>query len=751
MPAPARAKSSRRRTTRRKPQATASPWRQAGRYLWSHLRGPVGQQLAAVGLILFGLLLLFTLAGLNSGVLVNALARLLVFLFGWGSYLIALLTVALGLLWLRHLVHQPMVWRWRPVIGWEMAFVGLLALTHTLLRTQGWYAVEGGRAGGVVGWAVSIFLITSLGPLMTYLILIPFTLIGLGLAFDLTGSEVRSFFQRLRVAIHRPQAESSSLSPPATPAKDVRQLSPGVVLSPTPSRRKRRPRRSRKSASPRTAAPSTEGLPPLTLLHDAPPLGMEPEEIERKKRIIEVTLEQFGLPAKVTEVRQGPTVTQFGLTPGYISRGENGEEKRKVRVNQIVALKDDLALALAARTVRMEAPVPGRAVVGVEVPNERATLITLRHVLESEAYRRCDAPLCFAIGLDVAGSAVVADLGKMPHLLVAGTTGSGKSVFIKAMAISLVMRNTPERLRIIAIDPKIVELSRLNGLPHLLGPAVTDLEKALRVLRWGVVEMENRYKKLAAVSARHLDEYNHYAARHGEPTLPRIVIFIDELADMMMLSPEETEKLLTRLAQKARAVGIHLVVATQRPSTDVVTGLIKANFPARLSFATASQVDSRVVLDMPGAESLLGQGDLLYFPPDAARPRRIQGCFVTDEELEAVIKWWSAHSEEPMPSSPPWEVAEQPQNRPQALRLEGEGEDADYLERAIALARQMGSISTSAIQRRLRISYPRAARLMEEMEQMGIVGPQEAAGRTRRVLLPPEESDRPPWEETKEP
>ncbi len=746
MPASARAKSSRRRTTRRKPQATASLWRKAGRYLWVNLRGPVGQQLAAVGLILFGLLLLFTLAGLNSGVIVNAFARLMVFLFGWGAYLIAMLFVALGLLWLRHLVHQPMVWRWRPIIGWEMSFAGLLALTHTLLRRYGWYAVEGGRAGGLVGWALSVFLTTSLGPLITLLILIPFTLIGLGLAFDLTGDDLRAFFRRMKGALPHPQAEQALPPAPSPAAEGVRQLSPGVALSPTPARRKRKPRRSRKSTQGRAAPLPTEGLPPLSLLREAAPLGMVQEEIERKKRIIEVTLEQFGLPAKVTEVRQGPTVTQFGLTPGYISRGENGEEKRKVRVNQIVALKDDLALALAARTVRMEAPVPGRAVVGVEVPNERATLITLRHVLESEDYRRCEAPLCIAIGLDVAGSAVVADLGKMPHLLVAGTTGSGKSVFIKALAISLVMRNSPEQLRLIAIDPKIVELSRLNGLPHLLGPAVTDLEKALRVLRWAVVEMENRYKKLAAVSARRLDEYNRHARRRGEPTLPRLVILIDELADMMMLSPEETEKLLTRLAQKARAVGIHLVVATQRPSTDVVTGLIKANFPARLSFATASQVDSRVVLDMPGAESLLGQGDLLYLPPDAARPRRIQGCYVTDEELEAVIHWWEEHAEEPMPTSPPWEVEHAPQQRPQALRLEGEGEEADYLERAIALARQMGSISTSAIQRRLRISYPRAARLMEEMERMGIVGPQEAAGRTRRVLLPPEEDDRPPWE-----
>ncbi len=712
-------------------------WRRLLRYLWAGLRGSTGQQLVAAGAVLFGFLLAFTIAGLNSGLLISALARLLVFLFGWGAYLIAFLIVALGLLWIRHLVHRPMQWRWRPIIGWEMSFVSLLALTHTFFRARGWSAVEEGRVGGLVGWALSVFLTTSLGPLITALILILLALIGLGLAFDLTGSDLRAFFHRLRAASPR-RSLPAAIS--GEGVEGVQQLSPGVVVSPSPTREKRRrPRRRPRSASKRPHPLSEEGLPPLDLLKAASSAVLSPEEIERKKRIIEVTLAQFGLPAKVTEVRQGPTVTQFGITPGYIGEGE---ERRKVRVGQIVALKDDLALALAARTVRMEAPVPGRAVVGVEVPNEATTLITLRQVLESEAYRRCDRPLCFAVGVDVAGSAVVASLGdEMPHLLVAGTTGSGKSIFIKALALSLVMRNSPERLRLIAIDPKIVELSRLNGLPHLLGPAVTDLEEALRVLRWAVVEMENRYKKLAALSARNLDNYNRLAAKKGEPTLPRMVILIDELADMMMLSPEETEKLLTRLAQKARAVGIHLVVATQRPSTDVVTGLIKANFPARISFATASQVDSRVVLDMPGAESLLGQGDLLYLPPDAGRPRRVQGCYVTEEELDAVIRWWQTHLPETGEESPspPWVLQRSSQARPTALRLEGAEEDADYLEEAIALARRMGSISTSAIQRRLRISYPRAARLMEEMERMGIVGPQEAAGRTRRVLLPPED------------
>jgi S-DNA-T family DNA segregation ATPase FtsK/SpoIIIE len=471
-------------------------------------------------------------------------------------------------------------------------------------------------------------------------------------------------------------------------------------------------------------------------------VGLNQEDIRRKSRVIEETLAQFGVPARVTEVRPGPTVTQFGVSPGYISRGPEGEEQRKVRVSQIASLADDLALSLAAKSLRVEAPVPGRAVVGIEVPNTEISLVSLRSVLESENFRKCGRPLCFAVGLDVAGSAIVADLAAMPHLLVAGTTGSGKSVFVKSLAASLVMHNTPEELRLVTIDPKMVELSHLNGLPHLLGRTETDLERIIRVLRWVAHEMDGRYKLFSAAVARNLDDYNAKLARRRhssrspeeEPELlPRIVVLIDELADLMMMAPEETERTLTRIAQMARATGIHLVVATQRPSTDVVTGLIKANFPARVSFATSSNVDSRVIIDTPGAESLLGRGDMLLLRPDAAAPARVQGCYISDEELEAIIRFWQ-RAKGATPSKPPWDVISE-SNGPETLRLEGQSEDADLLERAIAIAKSRGDVSTSGLQRRLRISYPRAARLMEEMEQMGIVGPQEAAGRKRRVIL----------------
>lgn len=694
------------------------------------LTGPAGRQLVAVALILFGLLTLTTVAGLNSGALTSVWARLLVFLCGWGAYPTAALITGLGLLWLRDQVHVPTSWRWRPFIGLELTLIGLLGLTHTLLRNQGWQVVESGRGGGLIGWALSIFFSTYFGPLITDVLLGTVALIGVGLACDLTGADFRALGLRIATAweTHRVARAAQSraeevgaVSLPTTPAAEEPESPPAT---------RKPPRRRKSTATP--PPPRSDTLPPFTLLQPGQTLGMSHDEIERKSRIIEETLAQFGIPVQVTEQRPGPTVTQFGVTPGYIKRGPDGEEQRKVRVRQIAILKDDLALALAARSLRIEAPVPGRAVVGIEVPNANSAQVTLRHVLETKEYQKCAQPLCFAVGLDVAGSAVVADLAAMPHLLIAGTTGSGKSVFIKTLAAGLLMRNRPDELKMVAIDPKIVELSHLNGLPHLLGRAETDLDRILRVLRWVAMEMDNRYKLLAQVTARNLDDYNRKAARKGEPTLPRIVVLIDELADLMMVAPEDTERTLTRIAQMARATGVHLVVATQRPSTDVVTGVIKANFPARISFATASQVDSRVILDTPGAESLLGRGDMLFLAPDASAPRRIQGCYLSDKELEALIRFWQERAGA-TPAQAPWETMAK-RHGPAQLRIEGETEDAGYLERAIALARSRGQISTSAIQRRLRISYPRAARLMEEMEDMGIVGPQESAGRSRRVF-----------------
>ncbi len=731
--------------------AITSTLRTLTRRILPIITGPTGQQLLSLALIALGIITILTVAGLNSGIIINTWARIMVYLFGWGAYLLAALITVLGLLWLNHLVHRPTRWRWRPFLGLQLTLIGLLTLTDAFMQHgTSWGLVISGRGGGLTGWALNFFFSRTLGSLITSFLMGLLVLLGIGMAFDVSLADLRAFGHRLVQAwsaLRAPATSSVPISQPTT------QVTGGVALSPLGRRRAVEEAPPAKAAttaqaesakSVRTRAtqrkeketpPPTrdENLPPLKLLRAGKLAGMSDDEIRRKSRIIVNTLAQFGIPVEVTEVRPGPTVTQFGVSPGYISRGPEGEEQRKVRVSQIASLADDLALALAARSLRVEAPVPGRAVVGIEVPNQEVNTISLRAVLESKAFQKCSKPLCFAVGLDVAGDPVVADLSTMPHLLIAGTTGSGKSVFVKALAASLVMNNTPDRLQLVTIDPKLVELSHLNGLPHLLGPTVTDLENTIRVLRWVAHEMDERYKRFASAVARHLDDYNVKMTRRGEELLPHIVVLIDELADLMMAAPEETERTLTRIAQMARATGIHMIVATQRPSTDVVTGLIKANFPARVSFATTSNTDSRVIIDTPGAESLLGRGDMLFLPPDATAPRRVQGCYISDEELEAIIQYWQKVAGA-TPAKAPWTVISESQG-PDMLRLEGEDEDADLLEQAIALAQKKGKISTSGLQRRLRISYPRAARLMEQMETMGVVGPQPSAGRKRRVIL----------------
>jgi len=403
----------------------------------------------------------------------------------------------------------------------------------------------------------------------------------------------------------------------------------------------------------------------------------------------------------------------------------------KVRVAQIASLQRDLALALSAERLRIEAPVPGRAYVGIEVPNLRSSLVRLRPLLETEAFYKIGSPLAIALGRDVSGGPLVADLARMPHLLIAGTTGSGKSVCIAALATCLAMNNAPEDLRMVMIDSKMVELIRFNGLAHLFGKVETNITRILGVLRWVVVEMEHRYKLLEAAKARDIDAYNHHLQRRKDtPALPRIIVLIDELADLMMSAPDQTEHALVRLAQMARATGIHLVVATQRPSTDVVTGLIKANFPARLAFAVASGVDSRVILDLPGAETLLGRGDLLFLNPEVGNPTRAQGVIVTDQEIERVIAHWQKMTPQ-KEVKPPWESM--------LSEEEAEGSDDVLVEQAITILRKDQRASASMLQRRLRIGYPRAARLLDQLEEKGVVGPSMGGGRDREVLLEPDE------------
>ena len=480
-------------------------------------------------------------------------------------------------------------------------------------------------------------------------------------------------------------------------------------------------------------------LPSLALLSDIELNKPTEDEINTNARIIKNTLLEFDVDTEVIDVKVGPTVTQYAVSPYTEGITDDGETVlNRVRVSQIANLAGDLALALSAKRLRIQAPVPGHSYVGVEVPNRQPSTVALRPVLESERfYKKRDKPLALPLGRDVSGEPLIADLGSMPHLLIAGTTGSGKSIMLAAMTTAFVMNNPPDRVKLVLLDPKMVELSRFNGLPHLLGPVETDLDRIIGVLRWATREMDRRYKLLEKEAARNLEIYNRgLGRRRKDEHLPYIVIIIDEIGDLMMQRPDETERALTRLAQMARAVGIHLMVATQRPSVDVITGLIKANFPARISFAVASGIDSRVILDYTGAETLMGRGDMLFLAADASGPIRIQGCYVSDEEVNAVVDYWQkwhtteieAGRMEPQ-SVAPWERG--------MTRREVLSETDPMLEDAIALVIAEGEASASLIQRRLGLGYPRAARIMDLLQELGIVGVSQAGGRTREVLVKP--------------
>lgn len=397
-----------------------------------------------------------------------------------------------------------------------------------------------------------------------------------------------------------------------------------------------------------TPAPSWQ-LPSLEeTLQNGGEQSTDDTHIHKQVLIIEETLTGFGAPVQVVDIKQGPTIIQYCVEPQYLV--QKSGKRTKVKVGKIASLADDLALALAARSVRVQAPVPGKAYVGIEVPNESKAVVSLRDVMESKDFAKVSkkAPLTIGLGEDVSGQPLSIDLAKMPHMLIAGATGSGKSVCINALIACLLLQNTPEQLQMVMVDPKRVELTGYNGIPHLAAPVVVDMERVTGTLQWALREMDNRYKQFANVGARNITEYNKMMTRQKKRNYPFIVIIIDELADLMMLAPDETEKSIARLAQMARATGIHMILATQRPSVDVVTGLIKANFPARVAFAVASSTDSRVVLDTTGAERLLGQGDMLFQSPDAPAPVRMQGCFVSDEELNVVIDYWKAEKRRAM-------------------------------------------------------------------------------------------------------
>ncbi len=479
------------------------------------------------------------------------------------------------------------------------------------------------------------------------------------------------------------------------------------------------------------------------ILEAAQAPAINEEYIEQHARLIEETLASLGAPSQVVEISRGPAITMFGVEPLFI---ETRSGQTRVRVGKIASLSDDLALALAAPRIRIQAPVPGHSYVGIEVPNDEMTLVSLREVVESDVFSRGRSTLRFALGKDVSGHPIASDLTALPHLLIAGTTGSGKSVCVNSILTCLLLHNTPDDLRLILVDPKRVELTGYNGIPHLLAPVVVEIERVVGALQWMTREMDNRYHKFAEIGARNIQDYNGRMKVQGGKKLPYLVVIIDELADLMMIAPDETERTITRLAQLARATGIHLVIATQRPSVDVVTGLIKANFPARIAFAVASNTDSRVILDQPGAERLLGRGDMLFQAPDAAAPVRLQGVFVSDGEIQRLVDYWrqqagqtSAYAVPAGSEIPGAPVDAIPRGVPlkQVPMFEDmtPQEKADpLLDEAIDLVRREGRASVSMLQRKFRIGYTRAARLVDAMQDKGIVGPPEGGTGVRQVL-----------------
>jgi DNA segregation ATPase FtsK/SpoIIIE-like protein len=483
-------------------------------------------------------------------------------------------------------------------------------------------------------------------------------------------------------------------------------------------------------------------LPPLDLMRDVELHAPDEQEINNNVVLIENTLLEFDIDVDVVDVKVGPTVTQFAVQPFKESTSDEGESVvQRTRISRIASLAGDLALSLSAKRLRLETPVPGHSYVGIEVPNKNPSIVALRSVYESRYYfdalQKKKSPLLIPLGRDVSGFPVAIDLAQMPHLLIAGTTGSGKSVCIAAMATALVLDNNPNDVKLVMLDPKMVELSRFNGLPHLMGPVETDQERIIGVLRWCTREMDRRYKILEESVSRNITEFNSRLGRRQQSEyMPHIVIMIDEIGDLMMSRPDETEETVTRLAQKARAAGMHLVVATQRPSVDVITGLIKANFPARISFAVASGIDSRVILDSVGAETLLGRGDMLYQAPEAAGPKRLQGCYVSDDEVRAVVRYWKSWHEKQIKEGRMEPVRVSPWERG-LTRREFLSETDPMLEDAIELVIAEGEASASLIQRRLGLGYPRAARIMDLMHELGIVGESEAGGRSRKVLIKP--------------
>jgi S-DNA-T family DNA segregation ATPase FtsK/SpoIIIE len=652
-----------------------------------------------------------------------SLAGILLFLFGWPVYLIPFYVLFLGI---RRFRQGDIDLRLPKIIALAVLLLSISSLVALSLNNE--YVAF--SRGGSLGFFISHFISAYFGRLGGYILFITLAILSLALV---TEALISAFFlkavQNMKSAFKpvlnlkiKPKPVSLKEPESLASAPKPKIITPQAHQEPTPSKPKiqikaKTPATQGSKAQTRELKIGDYHLPSLDLLENPPPVEARQikEDLTNNAKILEETLEDFGISAKVTDIERGPVITRYELEPAP-----------GVKLNRIVALSDDIALALKAQSIRIVAPIPGKGRVGVEIPNIQSSLVYLKEVLTSKEFQESDSKLTLALGKDIAGHPVVTDLGDMPHLLIAGTTGSGKTVCVNSLILSLLFKFSPRDLKLLMVDPKMVELMPFNGLPHLLCPVVTDAKKASVALGWVVNEMEARYQLLAKVGARNIEAHN----AKQEEKMPYIIVIIDELADLMIVSRDQIESAITRLAQLSRAVGIHLILATQRPSVDVVTGVIKANFPARISFKVASKVDSRTVLDMNGADKLLGKGDMLFLRPGEAKLIRAQGSLVSDKEIESVVDFIKSQAE------PVYD--EQILTAQQKSGI-ANGEKDDMYDEAVRVIIESNQASVSILQRRLRLGYTRAARIIDMMEQEGLVGPFEGS-KPRRLLV-----DRDAW------
>lgn len=682
--------------------------------------------LLGILLISIGLLSYLGLFRLSQGFLIDQWTALIEKGLGWGAYLATGLVIYIGaMILLRRLEKAPHL-----NLNRLLALEGFVFFSLILLSIFGGFSLERaelGADGGVVGWGLSRMMEKILPvpfstiPLFIFSVILLFNGLGLG----------QTIIKKLRIRLNRENETSSSSIQPETEDFSDENLQSNSAVELSLSKDNEYKSSSQSTRSTPVKKTSTKSLPPMDLLLAGEQAQINKEFLQAQAKQIIKTLSEFDVPVKVTGYRVGPSIIQYAIELGsYDKVDENGNlVHKRVQMQQLTRLKKDLTLSLAVERLRFETPIPGYSYIGIEVPNQHGSKVRIRPILESSDFQNLKSPLGLILGVDVSNHPVLADLTRMPHLLIGGTTGSGKSIFIRDLVVSLLMRNTPDNLRLIMLDPKKVELAPFEGIPHLLGPIETDPKRMIAALQWSVLEMERRFKLMESYNARDLNSFNLKMKDRGEETLPRIVIIIDELAYLIVNEPDQSEAAIARLSQMARATGIHLVVSTQRPSVNVVTGLIKANFPARIALVTATSVDSKVILDKAGAEDLLGKGDLLFLNPEQTDLQRAQAPMVEKQEINNVVNYWINQGTSDLNAAPWEEIATQ----------DNEISD-DLLQKAIRVIQEEGRASASLLQLRLHIGFPRAGHLMDELKEKGYIGSAELGGKGRQVY-PPRDSD----------